>query len=185
VQLPVSVAPGLSGPPYAPDVHEATPEVASDPLKRTATGRVYQPFESGGRSTAGETLGGVRSMRTVTVNDTFTPPGPVALQVTFVPLVSLETVTGFGAHMVTISVPTKVTVTADRYQPLQLLGPGEQEKLRPGAAAAGPAPAIRRAAKPPVHSAAVTMEVRPDNVLLRHLQLTLSTFVGGGQSEAS
>ena len=39
----------------------ATPDVASVPAKLTVTGFRYQPFPSGGRSTEGETVGGVAS----------------------------------------------------------------------------------------------------------------------------
>jgi hypothetical protein len=155
--------------------------VASEPEKDTPTARAYQPFASGPRSRTGETLGGVLSTRIVTVKEVL-PSGPSAVQVTAVPFVSLDTVTGFGAHIFVMFEPTNVTVTLDRYQPLQLAGPGEHVAVSVGGAA-GAAPATRRAARAAVQSAAATMEVRADNVSLRRRSCQkVPPSAGGGQS---
>ncbi len=75
LQVPVTVAPPLSGPPYVPPpVQDATPEAPSSPETPTSTGFVYHPLESGSR--AGETLtpGGEESFLTVTLLPTNDPP---------------------------------------------------------------------------------------------------------------
>ena len=47
VQVPLTVALPLSGPLYAVWVHEAIPEVGSEPENVTVTGALYQPFPLG------------------------------------------------------------------------------------------------------------------------------------------
>jgi hypothetical protein len=49
-QLPVTAVPPLSGPPYVTAEQESIPDIASLPLKLTATGWLYQPFLSAPRS---------------------------------------------------------------------------------------------------------------------------------------
>jgi hypothetical protein len=74
VQEPVTEAAAPSGPPYVPEVHDATPDAPSSPVKLNATGLVYQPFASGPRAGDAVTLGGDESFRTVTLLETV-PPG--------------------------------------------------------------------------------------------------------------
>ena len=51
LHTPPTVAEDESGPLYVTLVHEAIPDVASEPTNVIATGWLYQPFESAGRST--------------------------------------------------------------------------------------------------------------------------------------
>jgi hypothetical protein len=61
-QVPEMDAFGLRGPRYRTAcVQDPTPEVASVPANVTVTGRLYQPFESGGRSGVAVTVGAVAS----------------------------------------------------------------------------------------------------------------------------
>jgi hypothetical protein len=61
VHEPVTVRPVPSGPAYRGPAQEAMPEVASLPVTPRATGRLYQPFASGSRSSAPVAEGGVAS----------------------------------------------------------------------------------------------------------------------------
>ena len=62
VQLPLSAAPGVSGPLYVLfELHEAIPEVASDPFHDTLTVELSQPFAFGAGLGAAEVAGGVES----------------------------------------------------------------------------------------------------------------------------
>ena len=63
-----------SGPLYVPDVHEATPEAPSSPVKLKLTGLVYHPFVSGPRDADALTPGGAESFLTVTLLPTHAPP---------------------------------------------------------------------------------------------------------------
>jgi hypothetical protein len=65
VQEPVTAAAAPSGPPYVPDVHDATPDAPSSPEKLNGTGLVSQPFASGPRAAEAVTLGGDESFRIV------------------------------------------------------------------------------------------------------------------------
>jgi hypothetical protein len=68
VQLPVTVAPAESGPPYVVDVQPLIPERPSDPENETPTGLVYHPPPSAPRAAdALVTVGGVESFLIVTV----------------------------------------------------------------------------------------------------------------------
>ena len=67
VHVPEADAPALSGPLYEGLVHEAIPDVASEPEKLTGTERLYQSPESGERDgEPAETCGGVASRLIVT-----------------------------------------------------------------------------------------------------------------------
>jgi hypothetical protein len=50
IQLPLTLALGLSGPLYVVEVHEVKPEIDHPPINETGTGWLYQPSESGGRA---------------------------------------------------------------------------------------------------------------------------------------
>ena len=50
VHAPATCAAAPSGPEYVAPEHEASPEVASDPLTFSVTGWLYQPFASGARA---------------------------------------------------------------------------------------------------------------------------------------
>jgi hypothetical protein len=50
-----------------PDVHDATPDAPSSPVKLNATGLVYHPFASGPRDAEAVTIGGEESFLTVTI----------------------------------------------------------------------------------------------------------------------
>ena len=58
---PVTFASPLSGPLYVPEVQELIPDGPPSPENDTATGLVYQPFESGARAKDGLTDGGLES----------------------------------------------------------------------------------------------------------------------------
>jgi hypothetical protein len=67
VHEPETVTAPPSGPLYVADVHDATPDVPSSPVKLNETGFVYQPFESGPRAGEPLTPGGDESFATVTL----------------------------------------------------------------------------------------------------------------------
>ena len=71
---PDTVTSGPSGPEYVPDVHDATPEAPSSPVKLKLTGLVYQPLASGPRDAPPVTEGGEESLCTVTLLPTNEPP---------------------------------------------------------------------------------------------------------------
>jgi hypothetical protein len=59
--VPFTAACALSGPEYEPFEHEATPDVASEPVNATPTARRYHPPASGPRSGRAFTDGPVAS----------------------------------------------------------------------------------------------------------------------------
>jgi hypothetical protein len=62
VQLPPRVAPAVSGPLYVLfELHDAVPEVASDPFHDTSTVEFSQPFAFGAGLGVAEVAGGVES----------------------------------------------------------------------------------------------------------------------------
>src|SRR4029453_4808249 len=66
-QEPLTEAFGLSGPAYVACVQDAICEVASVPLKPTASAWLYHPLASAGRPARAATVGGVASRRIGTV----------------------------------------------------------------------------------------------------------------------
>jgi len=98
VQLPLWLAPVVSGPAYVRfALHEATPEVASVPLQVSSTPVRYQPWEFGGRPADTLVAGGVASILSVRVVMVVVPPSLVALQVLVVPVVGPSILTA-GSH---------------------------------------------------------------------------------------
>ncbi|MCP9484670.1 MAG: hypothetical protein MSC30_02320 [Gaiellaceae bacterium MAG52_C11] len=117
-----------SEPLYVGLVHEAIPDVASLPVKATATERLYQSPESGGRE--GEppvTCGGVASRLIETVLPTNGAPYQT-VHVKAAPVVSAETVLTLQPCVCVTPAVSYVheTVTSVRNQPPQSSGPGEQ-----------------------------------------------------------
>jgi len=74
VHDPETVTSPPSGPPYVPEVQDATPDAPSSPEKLKLTGLVYQPFASGPRDAEAVTFGGDESFLTVTLLPTNDPP---------------------------------------------------------------------------------------------------------------
>src|SRR6188472_3825882 len=74
VHDPDTVTSPPSGPPYVPEVHDATPDAPSSPVNVKLTGLVYHPFASGPRAAETVTSGGCESLLTVTLLPTNDPP---------------------------------------------------------------------------------------------------------------
>jgi hypothetical protein len=122
VHVPPTEAELLSGPEYEPDVQEAIPLAASEPLKATPTGWLYQPFASAPREGVALAEGGVESYESVTDFGAETLPA-TSVHVAFTEA-ELESGPEYdGALHEAIpevpSVPEAVAPTAWLYQPFE------------------------------------------------------------------
>jgi hypothetical protein len=125
VQPPSTVAAPLSGPWYVSEAQLAMPEVASVPLHRITTGRLYQPLWSGGREAlAVMPVGAVASILIKCVTAVVDPSRFCAAHVSFVPVVGPGIVMA-GEQLVAVASSdtdqwrtTLLPLLLPRYQPL-------------------------------------------------------------------
>ena len=87
-------------------MHAANPDVASVPVQLIATGWLYQPFASGGRTAPADKLvgGWLSILIGLVVVDGCDPPMSVTVQVFVVPIVGPSTLTPPTSHPELLSI---------------------------------------------------------------------------------